>query len=211
MRSGVRLAALLVLGVSVPARAQLGPVVPHPEREPRGFPRRAVELGVHGASAWVAHCDEPCQGLETWGYAAGATVLVRSAPTFAWGLVLDRASFRWQPEGREGRRAEATFVGLSARPYFTHRSRLDPWLELSVLVNTIGAGAAAGLDVFVVDHLKVGPRVHFGFAPQDRGPRSGAGIQPAPLPTPGIDAVAQIGIAVTVTVGPPSDSSQHSW
>ena len=72
MRTGLLPAALLVFGVAVPARAtplvipgaaQLRPVVAHPEREPRVFPRRAAELSLHGAGARVAHCDEPCGGV----------------------------------------------------------------------------------------------------------------------------------------------------
>lgn len=213
MRSGVRLAALLVLGVSVPARAtrivipgvgQLRQVVAHPERGPRVFPRRTVELSVQGGGAGVAHCDEPCEGVARWGHAVGTTALVRPAPSFACGIVLDYARFRWQPERRSARGADTMFFGLAARPYFADRSRFEPWLELSISINAIGFGAGAGLDVFVLDHLKVGPRAHFAFAPQSRGPRSGAGIDPAPLSSPGIDAVAQLGIAITLTFGPPS-------
>ena len=179
-------------------------MVVHPEREPRAFPRRWVELAAHGGGAQLARCDEPCEGVQTWGYAAGATALVRATPSFAWGFVVDYSRFRWQPEGRRARSAEAMFLGLAARPYFTDRSRFEPWLELSILVNTIGFGAGAGFDVFVLDHLKVGPRAHFNFAPQNRGSRYGAGPDPAPPPSPGIDAVAQLGVAVTLTFGPPS-------
>jgi hypothetical protein len=96
------------------------------------------------------------------------------------------------------------FLGLAARPYFTERSRLDPWLELSVSINAIGFGAGAGLDVFVLDQLKVGPRAYFAFAFQSRGESSGGGIGPEPLSSPGIAAVAQLGIATTLTFGAPS-------
>ncbi len=134
MRSELWPAALIVLGISVPAHAtrfviphggQLRPVVVHPEREPRAFPRRWVELAAHGGGAQLARCDEPCEGVQTWGYAAGATALVRATPSFAWGFVVD-----WS--------------------------------------------------------------------------RYGAGPDPAPPPSPGIDAVAQLGVAVTLTFGPPS-------
>lgn len=213
MRTGLLPAALLVLGVAVPARAtrlvipgaaQLRPVVAHPEREPRVFPRRSAELSLHGAGARVAHCDEPCGGVARWGYAAGTTALVRLAPSFAWGLVVDYARFRWQPEGRSARGADAMFLGLAARPYFTERSRLDPWLELSVSINAIGFGAGAGLDVFVLDQLKVGPRAYFTFAAQSCGRSSGGGIGPEPLSSPGIAGVAQLGIATTLAFGAPS-------
>ena len=96
------------------------------------------------------------------------------------------------------------FLGLAARPYFTERSRLDPWLELSVSINAIGFGAGAGLDVFVLDQLKVGPRAYFTFAAQSRGRSSGAGIGPEPLSSPGIAGVAQLGIATTLAFGAPS-------
>ncbi len=204
MRSALWSAALVGLGIAGPARAELRPVVAHPERAPRVFPRRWFELAVHGGGAGLARCDEPCDGVARSGYSVGATALIRPAPSFGCGLEFDYARFRWQPEGRSARVADAMFVGLAARPYFTESSRLDPWLELSVGINAIGFGAGTGLDVFVLDQLKIGPRAHFRFAPQNTGPKSGAGLGPDPLPSPGIDAVAQLGVAVTLSLGPPS-------
>lgn len=71
MRTGLLPATLFVLGVAVPARAtrlvipgagQLRPVVAHPEREPRAFPRRSAELSLHGGALASRIATSPAMG-----------------------------------------------------------------------------------------------------------------------------------------------------
>lgn len=216
MRSALWPAALITVAVASPARADLRPVVAHPERGPRVFPRRVVELGVHGGGA-AAHCGFSCGDSDTFGYAAGFAVLIRPAPSYALGVVWDRAWFRWRPEGRAPLTAHVTFYRFAARLFPLRKARLDGWLECSLslpirgasasgvdpLPAFIGMGVGSGLDVFVWDGLKVGPSARVDWMMIGRGdaPTSGAGPVARRIETPPITAVGQIGVGITVPLG----------
>ncbi len=210
--------AMAVWTLTLIVLAQLRPVVAHPEREPRVFPRRAVELGVHGGGA-AAHCGFGCSDSETFGYAAGFSAIIRPAPSYAIGVGWDRAWFRWRPEGRD-LAAHVTFYRFAARLYPLRTARLDGWLEYALSFPTMGAsapdvdpipafvgmGVGLGLDVIVWDHLKMGPRARADWMWLGRaGPAEGGGAASSAdgrRETPPITAVAQLGVGVTVTLGP---------
>ena len=206
-----------VMLLALPARAELEPVVPHPEREPSVFPRRWLELSAHGAGA-VADCASPCDDTSAWGYAAGLTAVLRPNPDFAVVLGLHRAWFRWRPEGRESRMAHVTTERIGGRVYLKQTRRFDFWFEGSLLrpawgargaltPHSVGLGTALGLDAFVWDHLKLGARVQVDYVGGPMGPSEGGGaVAPSqePLEPPPVRMVLQVGPTVTVVFGPAS-------
>ncbi|MBK9000975.1 MAG: hypothetical protein IPM35_35080 [Myxococcales bacterium] len=210
-----------VMLLALPARAELEPVVAHPEREPRAFPRRWLELSAHGAGA-AAECSSPCDDTSAWGYAAGLTAVLRPNPDFAVVLGLHRAWFRWRPEGRESRMAHVTTERIGVRVYLAQTPRLDFWLEPSLFRSAWGPshdlrasrsgmiggyGAAIGVDAFVWDHLKLGVRVQVdsGGGPMESSSGGGA-VAPSeePLEPPPVRMILQVGPTVTVVFGPPN-------
>ncbi len=204
-----------VMLLTLPARAELEPVVAHPEREPHVFPRRWLELSAHGAGA-VADCVSPCDDTSAWGYAAGLSAALRPNPDVAVVLALHRSWFRWRPEARDSRMAHVTSERIGVRVYLAETPRLDAWLEPSLLRLTWGArelrsthsgglGTALGLDAFVWDHLKLGARVQVDYVGAPRGPSEGGGAvasSEVPLEPPPLRLVLQVGPTVTVVFGP---------
>ena len=211
------IAASIALTVAFPARAETGPVVVHPERHPRAFSRRWFELSAHGAGA-ARDCSAACDEVDPLGFAAGFTALLRPGREYALGAGWDRAWFRWRPEGDDPATAHLPSLRLLARLYLLATARLDFWLEASVNESTGGAsrrvapppssfgtGTGAGLDVFVWDHLKLGPRAQVNWVFAARAPQEGGGsvgAAAAPPEAPSIRLVLQLGLAVTVPFGP---------
>lgn len=211
------LAASIALTATLPARAETGPVVVHPERQQRAFSRRWFELSAHGAGA-ARDCSAACDDVDPLGFAAGLTALLRPSREYAVGAGWDRAWFRWRPEGDDPATAHLTSLRLLARLYLLATARLDFWLEASVNESTGGAsrrvapppssfgtGTGAGLDVFVWDHLELGPRAQVNWvfaarAPQEGGQSGGAATPPPEAPP--IRLVLQLGLAITVPFGP---------
>lgn len=219
MKLAPGLVTLVLLAIALPARAELSPVVVHPEREPRVFPRRWIELSTHFAGA-AGNCAAPCEGVESLGYAAGVTALFRPSRKYAVAVGWDRAWFRWQAENRDSLTVHVTVHRLGMRFYLLDTARFDGWLEASVTqqlwgasgdASTAGAGpglgTGVGLDVFVWDYVRLGPCARSDLGFQDSGPTSGGGaVAPSsePLTAPAIHLVFQLGLAVTVTFGPRS-------
>jgi hypothetical protein len=192
-------------------------VVVYPGQHPREFSRRWLELSAFGAGA-ARDCAAACDDVDPLGFAAGFTALLRPSREYAVGAGWDRAWFRWRPEGDDSATAHLTSLRLLARLYLIAMARLDFWLEASVNESSegasrrvltppssIGTGTGAGLDVFVWDHLKLGPRAQVNLvfaprAPQEGGQSVGAAVPPPEAPP--IRLVLQLGLAVTVPFGP---------
>lgn len=217
LRRAWQLGALVSLVTPNAARAELPPVVAHPERAPRVFDRRWGEFAIHLGGA-ARDCYEACDEVESLGWAAGFTALLRPNRSFALLVGLERAWFSWQADGGEDLTAHVTFQRIGARLYLIDTSRLDGWLEVSLVRPTwgasqevrvpysgLGTGMGAGLDVFVWDYLKVGPYARVNWALVDRGPDSSGGsvgsAGQAPE-APAINLVLQLGLSVTVAFGP---------
>lgn len=210
-------ALILLLLVAGNASAELAPVVPHPEHQPRVYPRRLLGISTHFAGA-VGDCAAPCEGVESLGYAGGVTGVVRPSRGFAVIVGGDRAWFRWQPPNGDSLTVHETVYRLGARYYLLDSPRFDGWLEASVTLHLRGAtgeattsaadsglGAGLGLDVFVWDHVRLGPYARQDVGFYDSGPKSGGGaVAPPgePLKAPVMYLVLQFGLAATVTFGP---------
>jgi len=180
--------------------------------------RRALELPIHVAPA-VGGCDESCGELSRTGFAAGAAVLVRLEPAFAFGMAWERAWFGWKAERQT---VHLTFFGPVLRYYPVTRGIWDPWIECRLAIPRWGStgtadapytgpvamGLGAGLDAFVLGWLKLGPRIHAdGTSARSDGPTSGGGapgpVASPPATVPPLGWVVQLGVAVTLSLGTP--------
>ncbi|MBK7584423.1 MAG: hypothetical protein IPI67_29990 [Myxococcales bacterium] len=199
------------------ARADLAPVVAHPEPPPRVFPRRMFELATHGAGA-ASECAQSCNGLTRVGFGAGFTALLRPLHGIAFLYGIDRSWFRWSPDGRETFTAHVTTRRVGMRGYVLETENLDGWLEAVLIKPSWGAstevdspgpgaglGTGAGVEMYLREHLKLGARAQFDVFGEDGGPHEGGGTSAATGTTreaPLIRLVFQLGLTVTIPFGP---------
>ncbi len=155
---------------------------PRPSSGPE-FWRRAVELFPHaGLVAPLCQTgsqgNDRCDGLRA-GAQAGAAVLWRVLPYFAWGGALDVTMFRYQPPAHLGLHrtsAAAVFFGLLGRGYAATEGPVDPYVEIGLGGGALGRGfrdrdghdydetgagpalrLGAGADLYVGQRIRLGP------------------------------------------------------
>ncbi len=164
------------------------PTTPPPQALPRPVvgrqehPRRPLELVIKGGTL-IPICraesesNERCGGLQPFAH-GGLLALWRVHPHFAWGGGLDRASFRYAPPQRFDWRAGTWFAGLAGRVHGRNEGALDPYLQLDLgwgvvrwsFVDPAGneieetatgptIRIGAGLDYFLLPHVRLGPAV----------------------------------------------------
>lgn len=174
-----------------------------------------VELAPSGGLAHLS-CSDSCGDLSV-GWAAGARVLYRIHGV-AIGGVLEHARFAWTPESqRESGALGVTLAGVVGRVY-GEGNIVEPYAELGLgfpfVASTIsakghpGAGLfcsiGVGLDVYVLDRLRVGPRAvqAFLFPPAERSGSAElvTGAEPPPF-LPRLTGMQTIELAITYAFG----------
>jgi hypothetical protein len=175
--------------LDTPPPAPLAPPEgPAPEAEE--FARRPWEIApaigasspfCHGETLGIGRCGDTSSGS-----GAGLAFTFRITPYVGLGVAARASRFRFEPSLGGGEQAAAAsasqWIGAFVRGYFLDRGRLDPYVEVGFgrgAVSTTygtqageleigGAGPAtmigAGLDMWVLPALKLGPSLAYRWA-----------------------------------------------